>query len=151
MMRLLRFLVFLAMLVLGPAWLAKAVLQSRGDEESDEVDLVTILAGRSLLSRSQDFLGGNCLTVLGGLDLDLRTAGLGPTGADLDLVTIVGGARVLVPTGWRVSLEPRVIMGGASGPTGPVDADAPHLRVRALTVLGGIEIAARPRLEAVPA
>jgi hypothetical protein len=130
---------------------ARLVLKSRGDEDSDEFDLVTIMGGRALRSRSESFLGGNCLTVFGGLDLDLRRANLGPTGADLDLVIVCGGNRLSVPEDWRVTVSSRSIAAGIDAPVSPDDAEAPHLRIRALVVGGGLQVAAWPRLQVVPA
>lgn len=136
---------------LAAASMARLVLASRGDEDSDELDLVTIMGGRALRSRSDSFLGGNCLTVLGGLDLDLRRANLGPTGADLDLVIVCGGTRLEVPEGWRVTVSSRSIAAGIDSPVPPDDADAPHLRIRALVIAGGLQVISRPRLQVVPA
>jgi hypothetical protein len=133
------------------ALLARLVLASRGDEDSDELDLVTIMGGRALRSGSDSFLGGNCLTVFGGLDLDMRRANLGPTGADLDLVIVCGGIRLTVPDDWRVSVTSRSIAAGVDAPGRPADADAPRLRIRAIVIGGGLQVIQRPRLQVVPA
>jgi hypothetical protein len=147
-----RTLIGLGMAVGVPILLARLVLRSRGHELSDEVDLVAVASRSTLRPRSPNFLGGNCLAVLGLLHLDLRRAALAPTGAELNILTVAAAATVVVPDEWRVSVYQRRRMASmVRSPSSPASLDAPHLEIRSSTFLGALDIAHRPRLEAVPA
>ena len=148
--RLLTVLVSFAALVGATGLAARLLLQSRGGPQSDEIDLVAVFEGIHLRSTSASFLGGTILTLIGGVVLDLRRAQLGPTGAELVVNTILGGPSVVVPPDWRVEVEDRTWMGGLDlSSAQPGDPDAPLLRIRVNTLLGGFQVESRPRLQAV--
>jgi len=148
--RLLTVLVSFAALVGATGLAARLLLQSRGWPQSDEIDLVAVFEGIHLRSTSASFLGGTILTLIGGVVLDLRRAQLGPTGAELVVNTILGGTSVVVPPDWRVEVEDRTWMGGLDlSSAQPGDPDAPLLRIRVNTLLGGFQVESRPRLQAV--
>lgn len=129
---------------------ARLLLTSRGGPESDEVDLVTVFEGLHLRSHTSAFMGGSTLALFGGIVLDLRRARLGPTGADLTVTTLFAGTGLVVPPDWRVEVEAKTWLGGLDlSNHQPADPDAPVLRVTARTLVGGLQIESRPRLEAV--
>ena len=142
---------FTVTLVMGMAGLAaRLLLTGRGGPDSDEVDLVTVFEGLHLRSHSSSFMGGSTLALFGGIVLDLRRAQLGPTGADLTVLTLFGGTGIVVPPDWRVEVDARTWLGGldlSNDP--PEDEGGPILRIRARTLLGGLQVESRPRLEAV--
>ena len=74
--KLLRYALLAAM---GMALAAKFLLESRGGEETQEIDLVTIFGGEELVSSADPFYGGKTLTMFGGTLLDLRKATPAPT------------------------------------------------------------------------
>jgi len=54
-----------------------------------------------------------------------------------------GGVDVLVPKGWRVSVDGTPILGGCEDKTtgdGELPADAPVLNVHATAILGGVGV-----------
>jgi predicted membrane protein len=116
---------------------------TKGDEDSEEFQLAAIVGGKELKSRATGLRSASVLTVVGGVDIDLRAATLHPAGATLDVSTIVGGAQVMLPPDWVVDLETRGSMGGvdtrlsesADHPEG-----APTLHVTTNTWLGGVQI-----------
>lgn len=129
---------------------ARLLLVSRGEPDSDEIDLVTIFEGLHLRSHASAFMGGATLAVFGGIVLDLRRAHLGPTGANLEVNVLFGGTVIIVPPDWRVEVESKNIMGGLDrSHQQPDDPEAPVLSIKARTVFGGLQIESRPRLEAV--
>jgi hypothetical protein len=142
---------FTVTLVMGMAGLAaRLLLTGRGGPDSDEVDLVTVFEGLHLRSHSSSFMGGSTLALFGGIVLDLRRAQLGPTGADLTVLTLFGGTGIVVPPDWRVEVDARTWLGGldlSNDP--PEDEGGPILRIRARTLFGGLQVESRPRLEAV--
>lgn len=129
---------------------ARLTLKSRGGPESDEIDLVTVLQGLHLRSHSSAFMGGSIVVVFGGAMLDLRRATLGPTGADLNVYTVGGATGIVVPPDWAVRVDARTWIGGLDlSHSGNDDPDAPTVRIRARTLVGGFSVESRPRLEAV--
>lgn len=138
-------------LLMGLAGLAaRLLLVSRGGPESDEVDLVAVYEELHLRSHSSSFLGGSAFALFGGLVLDLRRARLGPTGAQLVVVTVFGATTLVAPPDWRIEVDAHTWMGGLDmSHQSPDDPDAPLLRIRARTFFGGCQVQSRPRLEAV--
>jgi hypothetical protein len=78
--------------------------------------------------------------------LDLRGAALHPDGADLELEAVMGGIAVVLPTGWRVTVD-QTSSGGAIDLDLPdpetLPGDAPTLRIRAVARNGGIAVGSR--------
>lgn len=129
---------------------ARLVLTGRRDPDSDEVDVVSVLQAVELRSTSSAFMGGSTLAILASLVLDLRRAGLGPTGADLTTYTFFASTKLVVPPDWRVEVDARTWLGGLDiSHEGPEDPDAPVLRLHLRTLTGAARVEARPRLQAV--
>ena len=128
--------------LMASAAFARRAVPSRGDEDSDEVDLVAILNGIDLKSRSKSFKGGSMLAWYGGIAVDLREAELVPD-ARLSLRTLFGGIAVKTPPNWRVESNLTAIAGGVDAKTpAEDDAEAPVLTVDGLAVFGGIAVGA---------
>ena len=74
--------------------------------------------------------------------MDLRDAVLDPAGAVLRVQTVFGGAQLVVPETWRVSIEMASVFGGVgdirSSDVRP--ADAPRLTLEGLALFGGLQI-----------
>jgi hypothetical protein len=128
--------------MIGTAAVVKRTLQSRGDEDSDELALVAILDGVELKSRATAFRGGSILAWFGGIEVDLRDAELAP-GARLTANAIFGGIEITTPPHWRIESEAKAVAGGIETPaTATDDASAPVLTLDGLAVFGGIELTA---------
>lgn len=134
----------------GAAVVAKRVLPSRGDVESDDVGLVAIFDGVQLASRSGAFRGGSALAWFGGVDLDLREAALAP-GARLTVGAFMGGVAITVPPSWRVEASVNTLAGGVdvSQPDSG-DPDAPVLLLEGIACMGGVAVGRRSSGPAAP-
>jgi Cell wall-active antibiotics response LiaF, C-terminal len=81
------------------------------------------------------------VTLVGGMDLDLREAALPPGGVTIVKVSLVGGVKVVVPPGVRVDVRGVTLIGGRDverlAGTPP---DAPLLRLRVFGVVGGVRV-----------
>ncbi len=131
----------------GIGILARQLFLGAGDESSDEFELVTVMEGATFRSCAHHLWSGRTTTVMGRLDLDLRDATLAPEGADLEVVTVLGGMTIRVPETWSVDMDGRALIGDTSTRVTPPEtlpAEAPRLRVHARTLAGSTEIAAQP-------
>ncbi|HZD23384.1 MAG TPA: hypothetical protein VE569_08295, partial [Acidimicrobiia bacterium] len=62
----------------------------------------------------------------------------------LDLVTVMGGVRLVVPEGWRVRFDGKGLLGGFSDETRTTaDEDVPTITVTGLLMLGGLQATTR--------
>ena len=114
-----------------------------GDEDSDAFTLAAIFGGKEFKSRATPLRSGSALAVMGGIDLDLRSATLDPAGGTLNVTTVMGGAQVTVPRGWAVEVETNGNLGGVDTKTPEPDDlpdGAPRLHVTTNTWFGGVQI-----------
>jgi len=126
--------------------LLKQTIESVGDEDSDALDLATIMEGRELVSRARSFRGGSVLTIAGGTALDLRNATLDRQGARLRVRSVMGGTAIAVPESWNVEVNASQMLGAVSNRTQNGTAASPTLIIDADALFGAIDIAHRPEL-----
>jgi predicted membrane protein len=91
---------------------------------------------------SQDFQGGEVAAIFGGMELDLRDAGLAGGRAVIDATVICGGIEVRVPKDWRVNIQTTTLFGGTESKRsqpGPEDARG-ELTITGTVLCGGIEV-----------
>jgi hypothetical protein len=136
-----------AIIVAGVAvlrrWSARATPLPAGASDEDVVRATAVFGGPKLANSSQHFRGGSLTAVFGGFELDLRGARPAPEGASVNVTTVFGGADILVPRGWRISVRSTPIFGGVDDKTehaAPLPDDAPALRIDAVTIFGGVAI-----------
>lgn len=135
---------------IGAALAAKFLLESNADVETEEIDLVAIFEGKELVSSADPFYGGKVLAMFGGVLLDLRKTQAAPTGIRIDLAVIMGGVSLVVPEGWRVSFEGKMLMGGWSDNTRTTaEEDVPTVTITGFVACGGLQATTRSPVEAV--
>lgn len=141
----------LVVVVLNTALVAVALalksrMRSWGDEDSDSVELVSIMDGIEFASRAGHFAGGSLFTMMGSTEVDLRDAKISEHGAFLQVRTIMGSAEIVVPESWRVVLEGTAVAGVNEKTLNASDLpeDAPRLELDARTYLGALEVSHAP-------
>jgi hypothetical protein len=99
------------------------------------------MSGLEFRSHAPALAVGKATAFLGGVDLDLRGAGI-VDGAMLELRAVLGGISVTVPGGWRVEVRQSAVAGEVVNATEPDEApdDAPVLVIDAVAWFGGIAI-----------
>jgi predicted membrane protein len=112
---------------------------SGGETGERIVELTAILGGFQRKITTQDFRGGDITSVMGGVDLDMRTASLNGT-AVLNVFALMGGISLKVPTDWTVELEGTPILGGFDEKTMQPRDGSKRLVVRGTVIMGGLEI-----------
>jgi hypothetical protein len=104
--------------------------------------LVSVMGGASRTEQVAD--EHVVLDLMGGSDLDLRHATFPSGEAKVTAIAIMGGADIWVPEGARVELSGFSLMGGNDNLV-PPGGDGPLIRVRAWSLMGGIDVRSGPR------
>jgi hypothetical protein len=92
---------------------------------------------------TDDFRGGHISTMFGGVDIDLRQAGMRGDSAALDINCIFGGVELKIPTNWIAISQVGAIFGGIGNHSAQPRADAPgvkRLYIKGSVVFGGVEL-----------
>ena len=99
-------------------------------------------------SSSTNFQGGDITAIMGGAQLDLRTAAI-PTAHDavLEITAVMGGVEIFVPHAWEVSTPIFPFMGAVEDERLPPirqEAASPRssgrLVIRGFVMMGGVTI-----------
>lgn len=112
-------------------------------DASARVDALAVLGGARRTSRSSDFRGGSMVAFMGGVEADLREAGIASGEAVIEALAWWGGIEIKVPRGWEVVSRGVALLGGFEDKTQPADvsdAARPRLVVTGFAVMGGVEI-----------
>ena len=110
----------------------------------DYIDYVNIFSGGDRQVVSQNFKGGRISAVFGGTELDLTKARLAPGRNDIEIACVFGGATIIVPDTWYVTIEVTPVLGGFTDsrkltPGRTVDSTS-QLVIKGAVVFGGGEI-----------
>jgi DUF1707 SHOCT-like domain len=110
-------------------------------ERKDRGWIVAIMGGAERKGRWRPARQTNVVTVMGGAELDLREAELAD-GVSITAVTVMGGIGIAVPEGVSVEMGGFAFMGANGGPRDnlPPSPDAPVVRVRAFSLMGGVDV-----------
>ncbi len=119
-------------------------IESKSTAGDDFIDYVNIFSGGERQIVSQNFRGGKISAVFGGIELDLTKARLSPGRSELEVACVFGGATIVVPDDWFITIEVTPVLGGFSDsrklrPGRVVDSDK-HLTIKGAVVFGGGEI-----------
>lgn len=121
------------------------------DPAAPSFNLVTVFDGTEFRPTTATLGSSKTFTMFGGTQLDLRRARTTASRILLEVTTIVGGTHITVPDTWLVTVDGPTVAGGrevrVTEPATLTD-DAPHLLIRARTVVGGLQVQARPVIAA---
>ena len=119
----------------------RKAVPSYGGEADDEVSMVASMSGIEFASTARALRSVAIVAYMGGVKLDLTRAAI-VDGALISVRSIMGGAEIIVPEGWRVETTSTSFMGGVDNTTNP-DSEpetAPLLVVDVTAVMGGAQI-----------
>jgi predicted membrane protein len=117
---------------------------TKGMTGDDFIDYVNVFSGGERQIVSQNFKGGRISSVFGGIELDLTKAKLAPGRNEIEIACVFGGATIIVPDNWYVTIEVTPVLGGFSdsrklSPGRTVDP-ASQLVIKGAVVFGGGEV-----------
>ncbi len=85
------------------------------EAKSDGIDIIddlNIFGGSNRNITTQNFQGGRVTCVFGGAEYNFTKAGMNRKTAMIDVLTIFGGTKMVVPTDWDVTIDVISIFGG---------------------------------------
>jgi predicted membrane protein len=122
-------------------WNSVSTAAAVGD---DYIDYVHIFSGGERQIVSQNFRGGKVTAIFGGTEIDLTRATLATGRSELELACVFGGATLIVPDDWNITVEVVPVLGGFSdsrklNPSRTIDTTR-QLVIKGAVVFGGGEI-----------
>jgi predicted membrane protein len=122
-------------------WSSVSTSSAVGD---DYIDYVNVFSGGERQIVSQNFRGGKVTAIFGGSEIDLTRANLAPGRSELELACIFGGATIIVPDEWFVTIEVTPVLGGFGdsrklNPGRTVD-NTKQLVIKGAVIFGGGEV-----------
>jgi hypothetical protein len=103
-----------------------------------------VFGGSKRRVNTPDFRGGDAIAVFGGVEFDLRGAGMTVDQAVIDVNVVCGGLEVRVPDSWTITNRAVTIFGGVEDKTVQSKleptAKSPHLIITGSVVFGGISL-----------
>ncbi len=108
----------------------------------DFVNATSVFGGTKRNVISKNFKGGDLLSIFGGTELDLSKADLNGT-ATLELITMFGGTKLIIPSNWTVKSQAAVIFGSIEDKrsvTATTDGTEKVLLLKGTVMFGGVDI-----------
>jgi len=108
---------------------------------TDVIEEVSVFGGGDRSIHSDNFKGGEIISIFGGSKIDLTETTISPEGAEIEIVAVFGGSTLLVPSDWNVKLEVFNIFGGFSDKRMKAQVDTNKtLLIKGVAVFGGGEL-----------
>lgn len=112
--------------------------------DDDFIDTTSIFGGAKKIVLAKNFKGGDIVNIFGGTELNLTQADINGT-AVLELTTIFGGTKLVIPSNWSVKTSEVVtIFGGIEDkrqmPPATTEIPEKILLLKGTIVFGGIDI-----------
>lgn len=131
-----------ALIGLGLLFIFRNSLRESGVETVGDThfDSTNILGGGKLRVTSTPLKGGKITSIMGGSEINLSKTEIQGE-AVIDVFTLMGGAEIRTPENWNVINEVTSIMGGFedSRSVQPTEG-GPTLRIKGITIMGGVEL-----------
>ena len=136
-------LMLLGVMIIFRTMTYKGVNHPRVDGDSqDYIDEVAIFGGSEKRLTTKNFRGGRITSIFGGSTLDFSDSRLSEGVSELDVMSVFGGFKLVVPVDWTIKIETTSIMGGVSDKRSKYNDDASGklLIIKGMSIFGGGEI-----------
>jgi predicted membrane protein len=98
------------------------------------------LSGVKRRNGSPHFRGGSATALMGGIELDLRTATMEGNSAVINVSVMMGGIEIRIPETWSLESQVVPILGGIDDKTTPAGDTSKRLVLKGTVLLGGVEV-----------
>jgi hypothetical protein len=102
-----------------------------------------IFGGVNRKVTTDDFRGGHVTALFGGVEIDLRRAGMRGDSAVIDVSSTFGGVELKIPASWIAVSQVVAIFGGVENKSAQPNTDMPgvkRLYIKGSAVFGGVEV-----------
>jgi len=105
------------------------------------VSAISILGGVTKAPNTKDFRGGELTAIMGGCEIDLRSADMQADEAVINVFAFWGGIEIKVPENWSVVSQVIPLLGGCEDRSqAPKDISPKRLMIKGFVIMGGIEV-----------
>lgn len=114
-----------------------------GTVNTDYLDDISILGGGVRRIQSANFKGGNITAIFGGSEFDLKDSVISPEGCVIDVFTMFGGTKLIVPNDWEIKSDVLSMFGGFSDKrmNKPEESEVKKvLLLKGVVLFGGVEV-----------
>ncbi len=114
-----------------------------GGKSTDYIDDLSLFGGGQRGIYSQNFKGGNVTAIFGGSEINMKDAEMAEEEVVIDIFTMFGGTKLVVPQHWNVKSDALSIFGGLSDKriVRPSEQEkSKTLLLKGLVLFGGVEI-----------
>jgi predicted membrane protein len=108
-------------------------------ESKDFFNEVSIFSPVNKIVKTDNFTGGQIVMIFSGGEIDLRLAKTKKKNIDLEVITVFGGGKIIVPKDWIINLQGTAIIGGYDNKTSNSRGQN-TLNIKGITIFGGLEI-----------
>lgn len=110
-------------------------------DTTDVIDITAIFSGVKKNVLSKNFKGGDVVAIMGGSEINLTKADIA-TKAVIDIFTMFGGTKIIVPPDWDVQSNVVAIFGGVDDkrPPSSITNLSKVIYLEGTCIFGGIEI-----------
>jgi len=91
---------------------ANKLSNKKDGSSSDYIDDVSVFGGGTIIIQSKNFKGGDITAIFGGSEFSFKEAELSPDGCTIDVFTMFGGSKLIIPDNWVVKSDMFSIFGG---------------------------------------
>ncbi len=91
---------------------AEPVEAGQSKDSNDYVESISIFGGSSKIVNSDNFKGGNIVSIFGGSEINLTNSKLAEGENNIEITAVFGGTTLIVPSDWNVELDVLPIFGG---------------------------------------
>jgi predicted membrane protein len=110
--------------------------------DDDYIDSTSVFGGVNKVVVSKNFKGGDIVNIFGGCEINLTQADFTGT-VTLDIVQIFGGAKITVPTDWKIIIKTTSVFGGVEDKRPPAlikENPAKTLVIDGTSIFAGVSI-----------
>lgn len=122
---------------------SRKTLAGNKENTSDYIDDISILGGGIKIIQSKNFKGGDITAIFGGSEFSFKDAELSPEGCTIDVFTMFGGSKLIIPDNWVVKSDMFSVFGGFNDKrlVRTEEGDQSNvLYLKGAVIFGGIEI-----------
>ena len=108
-------------------------------KKDNDNEYIAVFSGRDIVFENKKFAGASCISVFGGIDLDLRDAKI-KEDIVIDCVSVFGGIDIKTPKNVSIKTDGVPILGGVLDKTVGRGDKSPTIYINYVCVFGGVEI-----------